>query len=102
MYQGSHDKSINKKRNKKKKKDKDKNLGEKILWYACRWPQWEPPSSLRPALHPHDDDDGDNDDGDDDDDDVDDDDDYDDNDYDDIYIMVKCLYVCNVFAYFYV
>ena len=21
---------------------------------------------------------------------------------DDIYIMVKCLYVCNVFAYFYV
>ena len=64
--------ALTKKRNKKKTKDKDKNLGEKILWYACRWPQWEPPSSLRPALRPHDDDDDDyddddNDDGDDDD-----------------------------------
>ena len=28
--------------------------------------------------------------------------DDDDDDDDDIYIMVKCLYVCNVFAYFYV
>ena len=34
----------------------------------------------------------------------DDDDDHNDDDdgNDDIYIMVKCLYVCNVFAYFYV
>ena len=36
----------------------------------------------------------------DDDDGTDDDDDDDNNDDDDIYIMVKCLYVCNVFAYF--